>query len=491
MRQLILFVGLLTGLYAQNVRLHPLAVFPVLEGGEGLAETVAWDHSTLSVFVSNARGSVSVIDLSTPARPRPRFTINVGGSVNSVAVKNQLVAIAVAASPITDPGYVAFYDLRGEALGKVTVGSLPDMLTFTPDGKMLLVANEGEESRGIDPQGTISLVDLAGGVAGATVRTVDFTSLDKRSDELKKNGLRVFPNKLPSVDLEPEYITVLPNGKEAWVCLQEANALARIDLKRGTLTGIYPLGLKDHGGVGFGLDPSDQDGGIRIAEWPVMGMYMPDTIAAARVGGEMYLFTANEGDTREEDVRVGKLDLDEKTFPKQRLIQEPEALGRLQVSGIDGDVDGDGDIDVLHSYGARSFSIWNMEGVRVFDSGDQFERRLAEQMSDLFNADNDATIKVDARSDNRGCEPEAVTVGKFGGKTYAFIGLERPGGIMLYDVSVPAKSTFLQYINDREHQRGPEDIKFISTEQSPTGKPLIVVANEMSGSIGIYELRSE
>ena len=84
-----------------------------------------------------------------------------------MAVFNGVVALAVEANPKTSAGVVAWVrasDLT--VLGTDTVGALPDMLTFTPDGSHLLVANEGEPNSynqpdSVDPVGSVSVIALA------------------------------------------------------------------------------------------------------------------------------------------------------------------------------------------------------------------------------------------------------------------------------------------------------------------------------------------
>ncbi|MEQ9410983.1 MAG: choice-of-anchor I family protein [Fuerstiella sp.] len=348
-----------------------------------------------------------------------------------------------------------------------------------------------------DPVGSVSIIDLSGGVSAATVTTASFESFDGREDELRAQGVRIFSGRSVSQDVEPEYIAVSPDGLIARVTLQEANAFAVIDIATATVTDIQPLGLKDHSLPGNGLDASDRDGVINIASWPVFGMYMPDAVTSFEIGGQTFYATANEGDDRGEDERIKDLTLDPTAFPDAATLQLDENLGRLGVSTIDGDTDGDGDYDQLFSYGARSFTIWDTDGNVVFDSGDQFEQITAAAYPDNFNANNDEN-DPEGRSDNKGPEPEAITTGVINGRTFAFVGLERIGGIMVYDVTNPASAEFVSYVNNRDFSEDPEtgnpgdlgveDLKFVSAEDSPNGVPLVVAANEVSGTITIFQI---
>ena len=241
-----------------------------------------------------------------------------------------------------------------------------------------------------------------------------------------------------------------------------------------------------------GLDPSDEDG-IDIGNQPVFGLYQPDTIAAYEADGQTYYVTANEGDARDEDERVENLELDPDAFPNAEELQTDEEIGRLEVSTIDGDIDEDGDYDRLVSYSGRSFSIRDENGNIVFDSGNDFAQITAEQVSELFNS-NGTVDSFDSRSDAKGAEPEGVVVGEVDGKTYAFVGLERTGGVVVYDISEPAESKFVQYVNPIDPETGdaldlaPEGLQFIPAEDSPNGEPLLTVSNEISGTLSVYQI---
>jgi hypothetical protein len=292
-------------------------------------------------------------------------------------------------------------------------------------------------------------------------------------------------------DLEPEYIAVSSDSSTAWVVLQENNAVAVIDLTTNSVTAIAALGFKDHRQAGNQLDPSNRDDGINIDNWPVYGMYQPDAIAAYEVEGTTYLLTANEGDARDydgfsEEARMGDLTLDATVFPTATL-QADENLGRLKTTTEMGNLDGDPEYEALYAYGARSFSIWDGSGNLVFDSGDQIEHLTAALDAERFNSQG-AAGSFDSRSDDKGAEPEGVTKGVVNGRTYAFIGLERIGGIMVYDVSEPTAPAFVQYLPPADGNVSPEGLTFIPANQSPTCSALLVVNYEVSGSTVVYQV---
>ena len=912
-----------------SIKLTPIGLFDTGIFDDGAAEIPAFDPAAQRLFVTNgANDTIDALDLSDPSNPTLAFEIDIttfGDGVNSVAVSNGILAAAIESDPATDPGSVVFFDSDGNVLNQVTVGALPDQLIFTPDGTKVLVANEGEadeDDPDINPPGSVSIVDIADGVANASVTTADFTSFDGQEEELRSRGIRIFPDVSVSEDVEPEFIAVSGDSTKAFVALQENNAIAVVDLEASEITELQPLGVTDFsrglprvtnyawdlsgevlgttpagqeillgglsglfyegttddgklkfiatpdrgpngeptdvdddgvkerpfplpdyqaklvrftldeesgefeiteeisltredghtpitglpnlqagesgaaytdespvdllgnplendpfgadmesvlvapdgsfwlsdeyrpaiyhfgadgvlidrfipqgtaasvgqpegtfgtetlpevyaqrranrgfegmalntdngnlyafiqspidnpdvtnseakaadessdfnsrnsqvlrilevdpatgsavgeyvyflegspgvdkigdavyvgdgkfnvierdsgtdadsekfifevdltgatniigtdlstatgsdtalegmtpddlaamgiqsvnktqilnlpsigyiagdkpeglalldngslavindndfglldeeipvdGSVPFnpdptqttlgiidfdldnGLDPSDEDGGINIDNQPVFGLFQPDTIVSYEVDGETFIVTANEGDSRDEVADVIDLELDPTAFPNAAELQLPEELGNLEVSTIDGDLDGDGDFDQLFAYGSRSFSIRDSNGNIVFDSGDDFEQITAELVPELFNS-NGTVDSFDVRSNDSGPEPEGLAIGEIAGKTFAFIGLERTSGIMVYDITVPAESEFVQYINPLDAETGdaaniaPEGLVFIDPEDSPNGEPLLAVANEISGTTSIFQI---
>lgn len=502
-------------------------------GGLSSAEITAYDPLSKRLFVINgANASVDVLNLADPAKPTlvgSVTTASLGaglGGINSVAVSNGIVALAVEASPKTSKGVVAWLRASDLAvLGTDVVGALPDMLTFTPDGKHLLVANEGEPNSygladSVDPEGSVSIIAVSGvtptATASSLVRTVTsvgFASFNSQLAALRAAGVRIYgPGASVAQDLEPEYITVSPDSTTAYVTLQENNAIATVDIATKTVISIKPLGFKDHSLAGMGMDVSDEDGvtnsnsgtpTIKIGPVPVKGMYLPDAIASYTVAGKTYLITANEGDTRadwpgfNEETRVRAhctLGLDPTVFTDAANQILDSNLGRLRITtSPNGDSTGKnaaGLCTELYSFGGRSFSIWTTDIGRVFDSGDDLEQRTKALPNVAFNASHDNNT-LDSRSTSKGPEPEGVAVAKFGDKTFAFIGLERVGGVMVYDVTNPAAVAFVNYLNTRDAitgDRGPEGLTIIKASDSPNGKPLLIVGNETSGTTAVFQI---
>lgn len=443
-----------------------------------------------------------------------------GSSITSVATGRSQVAVTMPAADASEPGTLVLLNTAGKVLRSVPVGALPDMVTFDDAGKNLLVANEGQPqgyaSGQIDPEGSVSLVDVTRLLSGKpdAVRTVgfgDFNVGNARAGELPGDVRISGPGASVAQDLEPEYITV--EGNRAFVTLQENNAIAEIDIAAGRVVAIRALALKDHSAPANGFDASNDDDAIAIKQWPVLGMPMPDAVASFVNGGATYLVTANEGDAREygeedtpgfylDEEKVKDVALDSGTFPTAADLQKKKNLGNLRVIVEPStlvDPDDDGDIDTLVSYGTRSFTVWTADGTKVWDSGDQIEQRIKELLPDFFNSDNESDdgdiLTFDGRSDNKGPEPEGVTIGEVDGRRMAFVGLERIGGFMVYDISDPTAPTFVDYVNNRDfaldpgdatNDSGPEVLSFVPADDSPSGRDLVVVSNEISGSVTIW-----
>ena len=464
---------------------------------KGDAEINAYNAATQQVYVTTADG-LALVDIKTPNNIKLQKIIDFTQSpysftnkLTSVASQKGLTAVSISAKSKQQPGRVILLGANGKMLSSIEVGPLPDMVTFTPDGKYLLVANEGEPSEPhgkIDPAGSVSIIDISNPSA-PSVKTADFSKFDSQSTALAKAGVRIFPGKKPSEDFEPEYIAVSADGKHAMVTLQEANALGHLNIEAASFEKIVPLGFKDW--MGLEIDVTGKDNGyFPRKDSPIVGMYMPDAIAGF-VGkdGKQYYVMANEGDDRddfiegEESIRLAKwkVELDGKKFPNAQKLVSKQWLGRLKtpkINGLNGDTDGDGDIDIIYTYGGRSFSIVDAQGNQVFESGDHVERWMGL-----------AGGLDEKRSSKKGPEPEGVTVGTINDKVYAFIGIERgAGGVMVYEVSNPKTPKFVAYAK-KDGDRSPEGLTFISSSDSPNGIGLLVVTNEKSSTLTVYEVK--
>ena len=397
------------------------------------------------------------------------------------------------------------------------------------NGEFLVVERDDDSVPGDNPStiekkiyrfnltGATDVSDLIGTV-GTTGKTVDQLTVS----EMIENGIHPI-EKILHVDLnavgynqvqkveglaliDPQTLAVI-NDNDFGVASITVN-------DDGTFTLNYvpePIQLGIIETTGSGLDASDRDGKVNIRQWPVKGLYLPDAIASYKVGPKTFLITVNEGDAREYDafeeaIRVGDDDviLDPAVFPNEAVLKDNANLGRLNITTTMGKGPA-GLYTELFAFGTRSFSIWDVDGHLKYDSGDALERITAEAYPSNFNASN-TNNDFDNRSDDKGPEPEGVVIGKVSGTPYAFIGLERIGGVVVFDISDPQAPKFVQYVNNRNFDvepetddgegdpragdLGPEGLLFISKEASPNGKPLLVVGNEISGTTTIYEIRS-
>lgn len=473
------------------------------------------------------------------------------GVANSVAIHGDMLALVVEGAVKTAPGAVLFYSLdalgQGTFIKAVTAGALPDMVTFSPDGRTVLVANEGEPDTdyNVDPEGSISVITLVQGIPADVAQTINFNSdmtfssdlLDaedydtdaKRMAILQLAGIKFAGPEGTTVaqELEPEYITFAADGKKAYVSLQESNAIGIIDLDTMKVE-VKALDFKDWGN--YQLDFTNKDEVPNFQSVPgLYGMYQPDTIASYQWNGATFILSANEGDSRDydaysEEVRVKDIiDPDELNMTLSSELQAiydasggKDGLGRLKVTTVLGDNDNNGEYEALYAYGGRSFSIWDQNINQVFDSGDDFEKISAAVLGNHFNSAHTEN-KGDNRSDDKGGEPEAIAVGEINGRTYAFIALERSGDLFTYDVTNPFQVAFVAHYNNRDFSTdfeldddltnpcdiaegmncnevalsgdlGPESIKFVAATDSPNGNALLIIGNEVSGTVTIYQV---
>jgi hypothetical protein len=518
----------LVGRYAHNV-------------SEGVSEIVAYHAASQSVFITVDSASspasfqrVSLRNLSSTALANPTSASNLesgaitsvsahvndssftAGGVQTLAISGNLLAIAVQATPKTDNGVVAFYRLDAQGnttyLKKVTVGSLPDGMAFSPDGSKLIVANEGEidgdenfvlaVDKSNDPMGTISIIAIANGVPADTALSLDFTAFDDGASRASERpaGVRIgIAGNDFSRDVEPEYVSISPDGTKAHVTLQENNAVAVVDLASNRIERIISMGYKDHGLTTNALAPSDKVGAttpFALKSYAnLYGLYMPDGIASFTVNGTPYFITANEGDDRDdflatsETARVKSLSLDATAFPNASDLKKDAELGRLTVINTLG-LNSNNQYDKLYALGSRSFSVYNAStGSQVYDSGSELEQRAYNTLPVALLSKS----QVLERLDNKGPEPESVVVGQVNGKTYAFVALERTSSILMYDMSNPAAPTFVQWLqNTTDMANGdisPEGMSFVPAAQSPTGKALLLAGYEVSGTLAVWEIK--
>jgi hypothetical protein len=503
LRSTLLVLATTASLPAQIAHTH----LATIQSANHAGEIVAFDTASSRFFVTNpVANALDVYAVSPSGGLGFVQSIALAGQPNSVAVHAGLVAVAIEGATGQQPGAVQFFTAAtGAANGPaVTVGAMPDMVVFTPDGQKVLTANEGEADMPtglINPEGSVSIVD----VASRTATTASFQPWNGQKAQLQALGVRLsnVNGVTLAQDIEPEYVAIDATGTTAFVTCQEANAIAEVDIATATVTQIRPLGAKNHALPGNELDASNADGvNGNFQSFPILGLYMPDAVTTFAVAGVTYLATANEGDSRadfagfRDETRGASLEtlfsLDtEDPTPETSLYTSAQlntnaVLGRLNFVTGDfdlarGDIDTDGDVDQLYSFGARSFTIWTTNGTVVFDSGSRIEREMLQR-----------GLWQEGRSDDKGPEPEAVTFGVVGGVPLLFVGLERTNAVMVYDVTTPT-APVLRDVIDVAGASGigstaPEGLLFVAANQNATGRALLAVACEGNGALSVFAI---
>ncbi len=499
-----------------------LSVLGTYRGGWFSRETPtgpAYDPRTQRIFSGSVdRQNIEVLDISDPLNPNKINSIDLSTWVapNRIAVSSEGIVAAT-----TESSSVLLFNAGGDLLADVNVPKGVD-LAFTPDGQKLVVTIDRGTGTGND-ESAVDILDLSSadwdacrlGPAGCNlanppISTASFNVFNGDRNDLIAGGAR-FPTAGLTVaqDIIPEGLTISSDSTTAWVTLSDNNAIAELNLQSGQISSIFGLGTKDNSLPGNGFDASDKDG-INIQTWPIKSFFNPDNVGVYEANGQRYLVTPNEGDAR--DPTKSRLkDLTLHPGSPASGLQGNNDLGRLKVSNVEG-LDGDGDYSEVFGYGGRSFAIWATDGTLIFDSGDDFEQRMAAAMPNNFNTSEDE-LQIDTRSDDRGPEPESLDIGTIDGRTYVFIGFERIGGVMVYDITDPTSPIFEQYINNRDFSidpkpacgsKGgladggcelagdlePEGVLFISAEDSPLNVPLLALGHELSDSVTLYRLDS-
>lgn len=479
------------------------------------AEISAYMPEKKVLFVVGGENVLEVVDMSDPANPRKVGEMKLPGGASSVTVNGDLVAVSLLNNPEWKMGHVQVmrYNKKLEVLGKHELCYMPDMITFTPDGANLLIACEGspDENFAEDPEGGIGVLSIDASVVGTPKavkawakpqkKVVGFNGLDSlalMAKGVRKTGIKSFVQ-----SLEPEYITVSKDSKMAWVSLQENNALVKFDVAAKKILDVFPLGYVDHSKPGFGLDIK-KNKTIEIKNYPLRGLRQPDGISAFTAGGKTFVLTANEGSPVNDykawtDVTTPMMlsqngALDPGVFTADVLEDVKNvSVSNLERCDVAPDKTQNGKCPYMYSFGTRSISIFDGEtGHLMWDSGDAFEQTIAKVAPDYFNWNSKkGKVKMDARSEDKGCEPENVTTGIVGDKRYAFVGLERTSGVAVFDITgVENGNTpkIVDYYLDPK-DRGPEGILFIPAEKSPNGEPLLVVGYEYSKTLAVYSVK--
>ncbi|XP_071506841.1 mesenchyme-specific cell surface glycoprotein-like [Diadema antillarum] len=506
-------------------------------------EQSAYDSETGLLYAAGDK-YVHILDLTNPSKPSIIFKHELTTRANDIELCGDYVAYVVEGATSQDNGYVVVHQkysgYHWPEYRIIEVGSKPDMLKFSHTCDLIITANEGEAaeigSQFVNPEGSISIVrDFT--TIRPDVQTIDFTSFNAYASYYEWLGVRApYKGQLNgdvyntfSQNLEPEYIAIDEEDRYAYICLQENNAIAMVDIQSNAILELLPLGIKDWSNLD--LDASDKDGKIATKSFDIYSLYQPDAIKLYRsqMTGRDYLITANEGDKFEytlgsddwDEVKRGE-DLHDDGDLSDKIssdlddeMNDDDKLGRLQFSKFDG-LDDDGKVEYPHFFGARGVSVF-LPGSQtmecVWDSGDEVERMMATYYPDVFNADTkpDEADKecpedlMDSRSDNLGPECESIEVGTINGQDFAFFGVDRSAAILIYRIydsyygptlsfesvyrAGGTKDTFDDLLGARNlGDLDPEDLKFVSSTDSATGIPLLIVTSTVSGTVSIYHI---
>lgn len=490
-----------------NNTMHEIANYNTNAGADGdggVAEIVKYNKYNQTMYlVSGKTQSVHIVNLNnvnsnsnttleaTKTVTLESIGINDAGDITSVDVSpdGKEIAIAIQHKDYDKNGYIARFDANGQLINIHEAGIQPDMITYSPDGSLILTANEGEPRQGyeagtVDPKGSITALDTNTNQS----YDIDFTAFDSAESRaaLVADNVIIKKDTAPSVDFEPEYITISNDSLTAYVTLQEANSIATIDLTTKQVTRVDSLGFKDYSSGDNKVDLYKKDDAINITNTDeFLGIYMPDGISSYEVDGKTYLLTANEGDSREWGDYINEVE-----------EKYGESESKIVTLNTD-DYDGFDDLSKKYLFGGRSFSIIDASTMTmVSDSNGEFEEITAKLLPEYFNCSND-DISFEDRSGKKGPEPEDIKTMIIDGKVMAFIGLERIGGVMMYDVSDPTNPIYVDYLNLRDFSDdisgsvSPEGLCTVSAKDSPTNKPMLIIANEVSGDVNVVEVAGE
>ncbi len=496
-----------------GITLNPLGYFKHGDFAKRASEYAVYDKKNYQLIVTNRQyKSLDILTIKNPKSPilYKRISLEEYGIPSSIALHGSLIALTLLNSKdITQNGLLIFLNTDHLEIEKIyKTNPSPYSVTFTHNGKSVIVVNQGEPDEFLvhDPTGSISLfsteqmeeVENTLSQKNTNIQTITFEDFNNTKIE---GASFSFPGASFTEAIQPETIALYPNQNKAIISLQANNAIAILDLNKKEITQIIGLGYKSW--FNQKIDISDQDGKINLQTWPIYSLYQPDGLAVYKDKKEnVYWVTANEGKMHNykgyiSGERVHNLMLDYKAFPKSRRFQDMDQLGRLKVNVKLGDEDGDGDYDALYTFGARSISIWSETGERIWDSGSMIEEFLAQKRGkNGFNASHDNNI-FDQRSDDKGAEPENIILIRLNNRIYAFVGLERDSSIMIFDITTPETSFIAGYATTRnfkdsslsKHQDlGVEGLLYIPAKDSPNKKPLLITCNEISSTTRLYEI---
>lgn len=432
-------------------------------------------------------------------------------------------------------GRVCLLDYDGNLQYYYETGVQPNMAVFTADSKKLLITNEGEHKSTYtvtDPKGTVTIIDFSrnSDPTRITPTEVDFSAFT--ADELIENSILL--NKIkntnvteenpdtyipvePQYDLEPESIAVNDAGTTAYVCLQEANAIATLDLTTNEFVDIRSLGFIDYSDETNAIDVVLDKTYSPTTYQYTYGVPMPHSIELIEIEGTTYLLTANEGASRTYCYNTStkfisnlttatltsnepKVDANgdpvydangEEVYPTAASVQ---VLNNTYTAGLEEGVEEDGSDTPHYIFGTRSFSIYEADSMSLlYDSANSLEAKTNELLPSNFNCTNNMMGKEKGAT-ARGVEPKAVITSAINGRYFAFIALEAIGGVMVYEITDPSTPEYINYINTRDFSTSikgdvsPGCIALADANSSKNELPTFFVGYDVTATLGSYTI---
>jgi len=518
----------------------------------GGAEIVAWIPNARVAAVCGGDNTVRFVKYDANFKnPEVVLEQEFDGDIQSVAAYGNQFAVAESPSK-TEKGSVGVYKFNSntnnlERRFTATVGYLPDSVAWSPDGKTIVVANEGEPndyygtSDEIDPKGSISIIRLGDDKKSLKeVTTLGFGGFT--AQQLKDAGVRLSGENAdsPAKDIEPEFVKVTSDSKRAVVTLQENNAMVVVNLETGTLETPMGLGSKDW--AGLSVDTSDKDGGYLPGNRDFKSLYMPDGMDVFTASnGTSYAVMANEGDgrVRPDDVNFEANAGGTFTLSRHRVKKGHKALAQIEDpmtgkniyvhKGLRGK-----DSTAFEAEVGDEFFITRKYGAVADDDFYSDEKRAGKlegpQGNSIVSGDGEGRLKTvvdqntadsitgfggrsftirdldgniawdsgddldriaaeydvydDGRSDDKGVEPEHVEIATLGDRSFAFISLERGTSTLIPVYEITnVDAPEHVYTFHAANSVAPEATEFVKT--SANGGTLLV-SSEKSGTLDAF-----
>ncbi len=487
-------------------------ISPLQSINPGGAEKVDWDPKAKIAYVITGEytddkgGQVVAIDYSK-GYDKGRVTAEyyLAGDVTDVRVSSKGLIAASIFDKETREGTVQFFKYNSKKglvrKGSVEVGYQPDQLTFSKDGKTLVTADEGEPlmfygSDEIDqnPKGSVSIVNINNkNLSKSKVKTLYF---DRPDSYYLDRGVRLYnpegvagSDNIALRDIEPEYVGIVDN-KTALVALQENNALAEVDFKKGKIKGVFGLGYKDWSGIP--IDTSDKDNGYDpTVKTNLVSARMPDGIDTFKTKykgkNKLFFISPNEGDGR---VRPDEVNFEAEkdgffsygtNFSGNEVDSFTDPLDQRSTIYVY-DQSGIGNLGNFEAEEGDEFFITTKYGVSDDDEFWSDERRAGKLVDDGDASQYDSQIIAEGRLKTLVDQNDPITgkITGFGGRGFS---IHNRKGKVIYDsgnLTEEIANELGYYPDGRSDDKGtePETVEFFRLGKGKNKRDFIAVALE-------------